>query len=91
VLLLADRVPGVRIERQGEPVCAGSPHRTSRRFEAALEARRLDDAVALGAATLLEGLRRRLPRRRPHLADGRAAAHRDALAVGVHAAPRRAR
>jgi len=54
VLLLADRVPGVNIERQGD-LLRWLPDSDLRAFEAAIEGRRLHEAIALGGATLLEG------------------------------------
>ena len=54
VLLLADRVAGVEIERQGD-LLRWAPSSDLADFEAAIEHRRLADAIALGAPTLLEG------------------------------------
>ena len=54
VLLLADRIPGVDIERQGD-LLRWTPASDLESFDAAIEERRLEDAIARGAATLLEG------------------------------------
>ena len=54
VLLLADRVPGVAIERQGD-LLRWSPDSDLGAFQAAIEEGRLPDAIMLGRATLLEG------------------------------------
>jgi DNA-binding SARP family transcriptional activator/tetratricopeptide (TPR) repeat protein len=54
VLLLADRVVGASIERQGD-LLRWSPASDLGAFEAAIEERRLADAITLGGATLLEG------------------------------------
>jgi DNA-binding SARP family transcriptional activator/tetratricopeptide (TPR) repeat protein len=54
VLLRADRIAGVIIERQGD-LLRWSPASDLGAFEAAIEEHRLVDAITLGAATLLEG------------------------------------
>lgn len=54
VLLLAERVPGVRVERQGDQLRWLADSDLSR-FESAIDSHHLSDAIALGAAPLLQG------------------------------------
>lgn len=54
VLLLADRIAGADIERQGD-LLRWAPDTDLAAFEAAVEQRRFADAIGLGALPLLEG------------------------------------
>jgi hypothetical protein len=54
VLLLADRVNGVDVERQADLV-RWSPPSDLATFETAIERRELADAIAVGAPPLLQG------------------------------------